>query len=123
MNMLAIKLLEDPAINTPENSNSADSTGGRLENATIFTADIFNGSGTEVIGQRAYIILPKSALKEITESEYSVFLDSKVKDSGYNWFSIICDDGTGIVLTAALQALAHTETWIKKALLSKLSAI
>lgn len=97
MNMLAIKLLEDPAINTPENSNSADSTGGRLENATIFTADIFNGSGTEVIGQRAYIILPKSALKEITESEYSVFLDSKVKDSGYNWFSIICDDGTGIV--------------------------
>lgn len=95
MNMLAIKTLQGEASAPvdPQENNSAD---GRLRNASIFTADVHNGSGNEVIGQRAYIIFPKSALSEITVDAFVQFVNSNVKDSGYNWFSIICDDGTGI---------------------------
>lgn len=95
MKMLAIKTLQretNVSVDPPE-SNSADS---RLYNASIITADVLNGSGNEVIGQRAYIIFPKSALSEITADAFTQFVNSNVKDNGYNWFSIICDDGTGI---------------------------
>lgn len=105
MNMLAIKRTangETPATEAPA-SNSADS---RLKNATVFTADVYNGTGTEIIGQRAYIIFPKDALKEITAEGYSQFLGSTVKDSGYNWFSIICDDGTGINFAGSMSSFA-----------------
>lgn len=90
---------------TDQSSNS-NSTDSRLKNATIFTADVYNGTSTEVIGQRAYIILPKDALKEITAEGYSQFVSSAVKDSGYNWFSIICDDGTGINFAGCSSAFA-----------------
>lgn len=84
-------------------SDSADS---RLKNASVFTADVYNGSSTEAIGQRAYIILTKSDLQEITAEGYSQFVSSVVKDSGYNWFSIICDDGTGINFAGSSSAFA-----------------
>ena len=36
---------------------------------------------------------------------YVNFLNAKVKDSGYNWFSIICDDGTGICFAGSFTGL------------------
>lgn len=84
-------------------SNSADS---RLQNATLFKADVYNGTGSEAIGQRAYIVLPKSALLEITAEGYAQFVNSVVKDSGYNWFTIVCDDGTGINFAGSLSSFA-----------------
>ncbi len=64
--------------------------------AELCTDFVLNGSKTDVIGQRAYIKLSKSGLKEITLDEYREFCEAVVDNSIYNWISIICDDGTGI---------------------------
>lgn len=62
----------------------------------VKTADVKSGSG-DVIGQRAYISVIKSKLEEATPENFAEFAETVVKDSGYNWFTIKCDDGTGIV--------------------------
>ena len=61
----------------------------------LIVTDLKNGNG-DVVGQRAHIRIMKSQLEEITEENYKEFAETVVKDSGYNWVSIICDDGTGI---------------------------
>lgn len=62
----------------------------------LIVEDVKNGTGDSVIGQRAYISITKAALEEITEENYKEFAETVVKDSGYNWVSIICNDDTGI---------------------------
>lgn len=62
--------------------------------------DLKSGNG-DVVGQRAHIRIMKSQLEEITEENFREFAESVVKDSGYNWVSIICDDGTGICFTGS----------------------
>lgn len=58
--------------------------------------DVKNGTGDSVIGQRAYIRITKDQLKEITAENFVEFANQRVKDSGYNWVTVICDDGTGL---------------------------
>lgn len=60
------------------------------------TAPVMNGFGTEQIGERGYIQITKAKLKEITNEQMVEFVEKRVKDSGLNWVSIICGDGTGI---------------------------
>lgn len=62
----------------------------------VKTADVKSGSG-DVIGQRAYVSIIKSKLQEVTAENFAEFAATVVKDGGYNWFTIKCDDGTGIV--------------------------
>ena len=77
-----------------------------LLNAEVKTADVTNGTGTDKIGTRAYIEVSKSDLSSISDSDYADFIDTAVKDSGNNWFSIICDDGTGIIFTGSSAEIA-----------------
>lgn len=93
--------------NSAEELYDTDTTeaGERLMNATVFKADVYNGIKTEVIGERAYIIFPKEFLRNITEKDYSEFINSNVKGKNYNWFSIICDDGTGIHFASSFSDL------------------
>lgn len=92
--------LPSDSVSVPDNENDQ-----RLLNATIMCADVTNGIGTDVIGQRAYIVIPKEVLSQISEYGYATFLENKIKNSGYNWFSIICDDGTGIVFSNSFTGL------------------
>lgn len=63
--------------------------------------DVKSGSG-EKIGEYAYIRITKAQLQSITEENYKEFVETVVKDSGYNWVSIICDDGTGICFPGSM---------------------
>lgn len=63
--------------------------------------DVKSGSG-EKIGEYAYIRITKAQLQSITEENYKEFAETVVKDSGYNWVSIICDDGTGICFPGSM---------------------
>ena len=64
--------------------------------------DVKNGTGDSVIGQRAYIRITKDQLSQITADNFSEFANERVKDSGYNWVSIICDDGNGICFPGSM---------------------
>lgn len=64
--------------------------------ASIETAPVMNGSRTEEIGTRAYINISKDDLMKASAEEFAKFAATKVDSSGYNWFSVIFDDGTGI---------------------------
>ena len=67
-----------------------------LTQAKVKTAEVMNGSGTEKIGERAYIEISKEDLQNVTQEDFKEFADTVVKDSGYNYFTVICDDGTGV---------------------------
>lgn len=78
-----------------------------INNAPIKTASVYNGSGDTVIGERAYIEIDKSVLQSTSQEDFVSFAKEKVQDSGYNWFTIICEDGTGIVFTGSMIELAN----------------
>ena len=65
-----------------------------------------NGSGTDVIGQYAYIKISKETLEGITVEDYTEFCETVVDSSIYNWVSIICDDWTGIQFTGSQYVMA-----------------
>lgn len=67
-----------------------------LTQAKVKTADVMNGFGTDKIGERAYIEIGKEDLQNVTQEDFKEFADTVVKDSGYNYFTVICDDGTGV---------------------------
>jgi len=72
-----------------------------LLDCKVKTEDVKSGSG-DVIGQRAYISILKSELVDLTAENFAEFAETVVKDSGYNWFTIKCDDGTGIVFPGSM---------------------
>lgn len=71
----------------------------------LIVKDVKSGSG-DVIGEYAYIRIMKRQLEEITEENYKEFAESVVKDSGYNWVAILCDDGTGICFPGSMYYVA-----------------
>lgn len=71
----------------------------------LIVKDVKSGSG-DVIGEYAYIRIMKKQLEGITEENYKEFAESVVKDSGYNWVSILCDDGTGICFPGSMYYVA-----------------
>lgn len=66
--------------------------------ANFSTDTVYSGSG-QSIGTYGYIKVQKSSLPTLFTDEFfdyfTEFADTKVQDSGYNWVSIILDDGTG----------------------------
>ncbi|MDR2052871.1 MAG: hypothetical protein LBP80_05595 [Treponema sp.] len=55
-----------------------------------------NGSGTARIGTRAYVELEPDEFKALTLDNYAEFYQY-FKDKDYNWVSIFCSDGTGVI--------------------------
>lgn len=84
------------------NETSSDLSSNALINLEIKTADILNGSGNTSIGTRAYVNTSKSSLRSATEEQFAEFAREKVEGADYNWFSIICEDGTGIVFSGCI---------------------
>ena len=69
-------------------------------------SDVKSGSG-EKIGEYAYIEITKGQLEAVTAEDYKAFAETIVKDSGYNWVAIICDDGTGICFPGSMYYVAQ----------------
>lgn len=67
-----------------------------LMNLKVQTGNVMNGMGDTVLGERAFSRMDKEDIRNITSEQYTEFVDKKIKDSGYNWYSIIFTDGTGI---------------------------
>lgn len=82
--------------NVETESQSEEPASNILLDAKVKTEDVKNGSGTDTVGTRAYIKAKKADLKNISADDFSAFCDY-VKTCDYNWFTIVCDDGTGIV--------------------------
>lgn len=92
----------------PEKSNAIEKpeSDNPLMNADVQVGDVMNGTKTEKIGEWAEIRISKEVLKKVTQEQYAEFCESVVKDSGYNWFTIICEDGTGIQFAGSVHTVA-----------------
>lgn len=88
-----------PAPVVPVNDNPLIACG-------LIVNDVESGSG-EKIGEYAYIEISKDQLKEVTAEDYKEFVETVVKDSGYNWVAIICDDDTGICFPGSMYYVAQ----------------
>lgn len=77
--------------------------------AEFLTDTVYSGSG-KAIGTYGYITMKKSTLPDFYTEEFSAyfteFANTKVRDSGLNWVSIIFDDGTGFCFTGSNTAIA-----------------
>lgn len=93
------------ASESTSDKNTGDST-SPLMAAEISTAPVKSGDGSTTLGNYAFISVPKNILKTVTMEQFTDFANTIVKDSGYNWFSIMCDDGTGIQWAASLPQFA-----------------
>lgn len=80
---------------------------GFLEQAAVMTADVYDESGQNVIGRRAYITISKADLGRMTADQYLSFYQSVVRDSGYSWFSVLCGDGTGLFIPDCVNGSAQ----------------
>lgn len=72
----------------------------------LYVEDLKSDSGS-IVGQYAFIKIPKSWSERITDYHFKEFVETRVKDSKYNWVSIIFDDDTGICF-AGSSTLAAT---------------
>ena len=54
----------------------------------------------------AEVVVDKELLKATMNEEFAEFCNEVVKDSGYNWVTISCGDGTGIQFQGSLSYLA-----------------
>ena len=88
---------ETPSAETP--SDPVPQSDNPLLLSGFFTGDVLSGTGKN-IGTYGYTLIEKSDLPDINSNKFSEYLsefaDEKVQDSGYNWVSIIFDDGTGV---------------------------
>ena len=57
---------------------------------------VMNGTGTARIGTWAYISISRAELDKASLSDFTEFYKS-FKDKKYNWVSVICNDGTGLL--------------------------
>lgn len=73
-----------------------------LMNADFKVANVMSDDKSTKLGQYGYIIITKDQLKSITMEDYNEFCNKIVDGSGYNWVSIICEDGTGICFAGSL---------------------
>lgn len=91
----------DTVIKTPQEAKTEPEeakpeSDNPLMNVEIRIADVMNGAKSEKIGEWAEIQIRKETLKGITQEQFAEFCNEIVKDSGCNWFTISCEDGTGI---------------------------
>lgn len=110
----------DSAVSTPDSTtptpdsaasiSSPTETNNPLLQATFSTAEVKSGMGNNTIGKRGFINISKADLKNITNEQFTQFANEKVADSGLNWVSIICEDGTGICFAGSMSYIADYGT-------------
>lgn len=82
-------------------SESSSDSSNPLLNAQVVTAPVKSGDNSKTLGTYAYISISKDILKSVTLEQFTEFAQTVVDNSGYNWFSIICEDGTGICFSGS----------------------
>lgn len=90
--------VESPPVDgtlTPESTDKTAQTGNPFLDAEVKTDRAGNG-------YRAYIEIGKEDALSASMEEYLEFLSQRVEDSGYNWWTVCFDDGTGLVYTGSL---------------------
>lgn len=70
----------------------------KAESLQSIPEEVFNVTSAdgEKLGEWAELSIPKSALKETTAEQFAAFCKERVEGGGYNWYTVACDDGTGI---------------------------
>lgn len=88
--------LEASATPAPSPVLSSEPGTSQLLAADISIADVMNGAKTDKIGEWACITVKKADAQKVSMDEFVSFVNERVKDSGYNWWTIVFEDGTGI---------------------------
>lgn len=91
--------------NEDSSSNTTIDSDNPLMNLNVQIGIVKNGFG-EKIGNYAYVTISKEALKEITGQQLYEFAHEKIDNSGYNWFTIACEDDTGIQFPGSMPMIA-----------------
>lgn len=82
-----------------------------LMEANLHKAPVMNGLGDTKIGEYAYIEIEKDELIAVSQDEFKEFVDEVVKDSGYNYVTIIATDtGEAIFFPASVTQMAQFGT-------------
>ena len=91
---------------SPTVSPSPTAISNSLMDAEFIKESVTNGVKSDAIGQCGYIKIKKERLRSVSNKELADFVDQRVKGSGLNWVSIICEDGTGLCFTGSNPSMA-----------------
>lgn len=89
-----------PVVVEPQQQASQTQPENLLMKAKIQEAPVANGFG-EKIGTRAYITIPQEVLLEVVTFEDCGEFYRSFQGKNYNWVSIVCPEGTGLVFPGA----------------------
>lgn len=81
--------------------SGSSKTGNVFLDVEIDYLPITNSTKTKVVGKRASISLTKDDARAATPEDFTEFARDVVDDSGFNWWTVIFDDGTGIVFNGS----------------------
>jgi hypothetical protein len=81
----------------------------KLLSQKIIEEPVMNGTGDKRIGTRAYIKLSTKDLSEATLEQITAFYKS-FKDKKYNWVSVICEDGSGLIFSGNTGMASYTNS-------------
>lgn len=93
---------------TKKSSSNEDTTKTKeietnyLKQLKVRNNPVVNGTGTEKIGTYGFVKAEKELAQQVSEQEYLDFCNDVVRDSGYNWFTVVFSDGTGITFTSSI---------------------
>lgn len=108
-----IKLTQETE--TTEENKSNDKLHGNSDmnaktNIPAVTGNILIDAGEKTkrvgAGMMAYIEITKEELRNVSQEDFKAFAETKVKGCGYNWISVMCEDGTGIQFTGGTYTIA-----------------
>ena len=90
---------------------------GEILGHEVHTEDVMNGPKTKSIGKCAYIEMDRSELDGLSQNQWVEVFEA-VNELDYNYFSIVCGDGTGVVfpgcsITASVGEMDDTGSIVK----------
>ena len=80
-------------------SSNSSNNNAILNPDNIKINTVMNGLGTKPIGTRAELTVDKDSVKNLSDQDFDSFIETEIAGKEYNWFTIMFNDGTGIIFT------------------------
>ncbi len=92
INTYANQSIDSENVNETASDTNTNESSNILLSKQIQTADVMNGLGDTVIGERAYIEVTNDEMTSLTLEQFQEFANTVVKNYDGNYFSIIATD-------------------------------
>ena len=110
INTYANQSIDSENVNETASDTNTNESSNILLSKQIQTADVMNGLGDTVIGERAYIEVTNDEMTSLTLEQFQEFANTVVKNYDGNYFSIIATDSKKAIFFPASDTIIQYGT-------------